>query len=217
MVEKSIVVDYVWQYSRYHGDMLLYCEQINEDVNGFASLILLFNVLESTFKNRLNNFDDKFVSLIKQANSEGIISDVECRFLNDPNQGIRRIRNLLSHANISRFNFRLSDEELLYPFSEKENCSIFYNLVSPIIFNIILKLAQVSFIEGSQQEINVDDMISNLKFEIVDLSAREILKLKGWDDDALNKISELDMAEQYRIAENSSDINVLGYIFEGLK
>lgn len=211
-IDKQIIINKVWQYSKYHGNMLYNCEIINEDFNSFASLILLFNLLESIFKNILNNF----VKLIKGAYDKKIINQIEYQFLNDNKIGIRKVRNFLAHANISKYNFKFTNDKnnILYPFSENENCYIFYNIVSPIIFKIILKVVQISFM--GEEEIFIDNDIKQLKYDIVELSPREVLKFKGFRDDEIDNLIEIDEAAQYRLSENSGDVNVLSSIFKKL-
>ena len=44
---KQEVIDYVWQYSKYYGNLLISCEKIAklENFSGHARLIYLFNIL----------------------------------------------------------------------------------------------------------------------------------------------------------------------------
>lgn len=215
-MNKGYVIDRVWQYSRYHGNLLGYCEVINDEYNSFASLILLFNALESVLKNRLNNFDDNFVSLINSAYDKQMIDKIECDFLNDSKGGIRKIRNLLAHANISKYNFRFlyDKDKILYPFSENENCKMFYDLVSPIIFIIILKLVKTSFI--TEDIIETNNAINQLRYEIVELTPSEILKFKGFRDEDIAKLPKMDESTQYRLAENAGEVGLMANIFEKL-
>lgn len=215
-MNKGNIIDRVWQYSRHYGNMLGYCERINAEYSSFASLILLFNIFEAILKNRLNNFDDTLFKLVNDAYNKNIISKNECAFLNDSKIGIRKIRNLLSHANISKYNFKFIDDkdEILYPFSENENCNIFYNHVSPIIFNIIVGLIQFDFNEDDQI-IKKNDVL-DLRYEIIELTPIEILKYKGFSDEDIAKLPEMDESIQYRLAENASDINITSSILKNL-
>ena len=45
---KGEVIDYIWQYSRYYGNLLISCEELSKErnLNGHVSLIYLFNILE---------------------------------------------------------------------------------------------------------------------------------------------------------------------------
>ncbi len=216
MLPKGIVIDYTWQYSRYHGDLLGYCENVSEEHQGFISLIVLFNTLESVLKNVLNDFDANFYSLIDNAFKKDLITQKEHKFLNNNKNGMRKIRNILAHSNLSKYNFKLlsEDNDLLYPFSEKINCVIFYNKISTIIFNIMLKLIKDSLIIDFI--INTDNAIENFKFEIVELSPEEIMKLKGFKEEYLSEFKTMDSSTKYRLAENSSDVNILASLLKNI-
>lgn len=86
--DKSEVIDYIWQYSKYYGNLLISCEELSKE------------------------------------------------------------RNLNGHANLSKYNiiFLSEDKELLYPLTENETGIKFYDLISKIIFNLILKIISSNLI-----------------------------------------------------------------------
>lgn len=131
---KTSVIDYVWQYSRHYGNLLRSCEELSKekDFNGHASLIYLFNILENIIKSQIKDYDINFIKAVNKLKAENYINELEYDFLNNKNYGIRKIRNLLAHANLSKYNiiFLLEDEELLYPLTENETSIKFYDLAS---------------------------------------------------------------------------------------
>lgn len=154
--EKSTVIDHIWQYSRYYGNLLISCENISKerDRNGHASLLYLFNILENIIKSQLHDYDARFIDAIKKLKAESYINDTEYDFLNNKNYGIRKIRNLLAHENLSRYNivFLFEDKELLFPLIKNETSIKIYDLTSKIIFNLMLKIIS----SNSIIPINVD-------------------------------------------------------------
>ena len=72
LYEKSEVIDYVWQYSKYYGNLLVYCERISmeEAINGHASLTFLFNILENIIKSRIHDYDINFINAINKLKLE---------------------------------------------------------------------------------------------------------------------------------------------------
>ena len=92
MYTKQEVIDYVWQYSKYYGNLLISCEEIAklENFSGHATLIYLFNILENIAKSQIKKFDKiDFVDIIKKLKEKNYISEIECDFLNNKEYGIR--------------------------------------------------------------------------------------------------------------------------------
>jgi len=214
---KGEVVDYVWQYSWYYGNLLGYCTQIYENENGHASLIYLFNLVENAFKENLSDYDSNFYSIIDTSYNRGFINEIELNFLNDKTIGVRKIRNLLAHANLSKFNivFLNENKDLLFPLTENETCLKIYDLFSDILFNLILKIISKNFIIPICVDLN--DKINSLSYEIKEFSAEDILKDKGISVDYFIDWEKKSESEKYRIAENSQNVNVLTEIFKHLK
>jgi hypothetical protein len=172
---KSQVVDYVWQYSRYYGNQLVFLRDIEE--NGSASLIYLFNMLENLLKAHVDDFSDTFQNVVKRSFETGLLTKVEHDFLNNKNTGVRKLRNVFAHANLSEFNFQFSDNPTLYPLTENDNCQLLYAKISDIIFNMMLKVAAQDLIVDV--DVNVDLDIKALKFKIVTFTPEDILTDKG--------------------------------------
>ena len=215
---KGAVIDYIWQYSRYYGNLLISCEELSKErnLNGHASLIYLFNILENIIKSQVHDYDSSFMKVIDKLKSENYINDIEYEFLNNKDYGIRKIRNLLAHANLSKYNiiFLFEDTELLYPLTENETSMKFYDLTSEIIFNLMLKIISSNFIIPIT--VNVDKTILDFKIKIKEISAEQLLGYKGIDYNTLKGWSELPEIEKYRMAENASDVNHYVEIFKGL-
>ncbi|MDQ0176451.1 DUF4145 domain-containing protein [Bacillus chungangensis] len=215
---KSEVIDYVWQYSKYHGNLLSYCEQIVKDDsrNGFTALIFLLNLTENIFKDKIKDYDANLINVINELKNQGLITQIECTFLNDRNNSIRRLRNLLAHANLSKYNFAFIEDgrEILYPLTENETCIKLYEMFSGILFNLMLRIVSANFIKPF--EINLDDKIKNLEINIKELTPEELLELKGFDVSDVSNWEELSEIDRYRLVENSGDVNIYTEVFKGL-
>lgn len=234
---KFEAIDYIWQYSKYHGNLLSECEQIAEEEYGHGSLVLLFNLIEVILKNKLGDYESNFFTTIKNAKDQRLINEIESQFLNNKVNGIRKFRNILAHENLSKYNVVINHEELLYPLTENTTCLKLYEIFSEIIFNIILKIIAVDFTITIKP--NVDLKIKKIDIKIVQLSAEQLLKFKGFNENHIdtmkeaieeviqltNKSDQMEEAELYkltenqlyRMGENASDINMLTHIFSNVK
>jgi hypothetical protein len=214
---KEEVIDYIWQYSNYYGNQLAFLGHVEE--NGSASLVYLFNLLENVLKAHIDDYRYRgsFKNVIEKSYKSGLLTKVEHDFLNNKKSGIRELRNILAHANLSKFNIRFGNEKLLYPLTENHNCQLLYQKLSNIIFNIMLKVAALNL--NVNVSVNVDNEIKALKISIVEFSPEDILIDKGIDPTTLDQCGwkELKVSEQYRLAENASNVKLLSHIFQHLK
>ncbi|MCT4777181.1 MULTISPECIES: hypothetical protein [Exiguobacterium] len=219
LYSKGEVIEKVWLHSRYHGNLLSYCDQIagGKSGNGFVALIFLFNLTENIFKDRTKNYEASFMNVINELRTQKVITEIEYRFLNDKNNSIRKLRNLLAHANLSKFSFSMIEDgrEIYYPLTENENCLKLYENVSNVLFNLILRLVSYSFSEPI--EIDLDKEIQTIEINIVEFTPEQLLNFKGIDASTLPEWQELNETDKYRYAENASDVNMYEAIFKMIK
>ncbi|MCG9736580.1 hypothetical protein L1D32_00145 [Shewanella insulae] len=209
---KSQVIDYIWQYSRYYGNQLAFLERVEE--NGSASLVYLYNLLENVLKAHIDDYGETFQNVVRKSYESGLLTKVEHDFLNNKKSGVRKLRNVLAHANLSKFNIRFGNEEFLYPLTENDNCQLLYQKMSDIIFNIMLKVAALNLTVDIS--VNVDSEIKALKLSIMEFSPEDILIDKGIDPATLDGWKDLKVSDQYRMAENAQNVKVLTHILSGL-
>lgn len=209
---KSTVIDNVWLYSRYHGNQLAFLREV--EGNGSAALIYLFNLLESILKSNLIDYESSFQDVVKKSFSSGAINKIEHDFLNNKRTGIRKLRNIFAHANLSQFNVKFKGDEILYPLTENDNCQLLYSKLSDVIFNIIMKIAIIPL--NVDLKVNVDSAIKSLNYEIITFTPEDILIDKGIDPKTLDGWCDLNLSERYRHAENAQNVKVLAHIFSGL-
>ena len=206
---KSTVIDNVWLYSRYYGNQLAFLREV--EGNGSAALVYLFNLLENILKSNLSDYEPKFQDVVKKSLISGAINKIEHDFLNNKKTGIRKLRNIFAHANLSQFNVKFKGDEILYPLTENDNCQFLYSKLSDIIFNIIMKVAIIPL--DLDLKVNVDSAIKLLKYEIITFTPEDILIDKGIDPKTLDGWCDLNLTERYRQAENAQNVKVLTHIF----
>lgn len=215
---KTEVIGYVWQHSRYYGNLLSYCEKLAEEQsgNGFALLVVLFNLTENVFKDRIKDYDARFSDVIKRLRNQGIITRTEYIFLNNKDNSIRRLRNLLAHANLSKYNLSFIEDgtEILYPLTENETCLKLYEMVSKVLFNLMLRIISIDFEEPF--EIALDEKIKNLEINIKEITPEKLMEFKGIDVSTIPDWDKLTEPSKYRLAENTSDVRMISSIFKSL-
>jgi len=211
---KGEVIDYLWQYSKYYGELLGYCDIISEEINPHSALINLFNITEIVFKSKLDDYEINFYGAIEKLKEEGYLTNIESNFLNDKIKGIRGYRNMFAHANLIKYNLIFEDNpDILYPITECSTCEKLFNIISPILYNLILKVAFNHLY--SNHNITLDKEIKKINIVIKEISPEEILKFKGMKDCVkTTEWDELDEATKYRLAEDCGDVNVYCSIFK---
>lgn len=219
MLDKSSVIDEVWQHSKYHGNLLAYCDSLSKvsHANGFATLLFLLNIIENTMKDAIKDYDSGFHDVLKKVKHQGLINYKEAKFLNAPNNSVRKLRNILAHSNLSKYSvIYLEDEkEISYPLTEEETCLKIYETISDVCFNIILKVLNVNF--PKKYEIDLGKAIDEAQINIKEYTPEELLAFKGLEHLKSNPPwLSLSDTDKYRLIENSSDVNVLASIFDGL-
>ncbi|MGV1011771.1 MAG: hypothetical protein ACOYBS_04925 [Flavobacterium sp.] len=147
-----------------------------EERKGHFALFNLFALLENITKTVLNDFEETYFNLNLRLREQNLINELEYEFLNNNKTGIRKIRNILAHANLSKYDLKLQNKKVTFPFTENETCLILYECLSIIISGIILKLLKTSLI--MKYDINVDKKIKKINFTIITRTIEELMELK---------------------------------------
>lgn len=131
------MIERIWEYSRFYGELLYSANRLNQNGDGYAAFLLLFNVLELICKSlRESDKDNIFGDIIWLADN-GLFTQEEKEFLSGEN-GIRKIRNIMTHRNPYSF-FYVDDEGIIYPFAESETWGIAYREYAPRVIRILSK------------------------------------------------------------------------------
>lgn len=227
MPTKSELMDIIWQYSRHFGNLIGYCESSSLSGDGMLALIMILNILESTEQNCLNDFESNAKKLVQELRKRGVISQIACEFINNDSNGMRTVRNIFVHKNISAYYFKMPEisGDLEYPFSENANCLIFYNYISYSLFLVISSLIAYDSEQNEQEELTsnnelnfqkdvevseTDKVIEKIQFDIGKHTPEELFRLKGIDPDTILKHG-FNEAHLYRLVDNASDVNLLSH------
>jgi hypothetical protein len=219
-ISKSLVIDYLWLYSRFYGIRLSECENLYLQKSGYAAVTLLFGCLENISKSVISDFDSSFNEINKQLKKLSYITEEEYKFLNGNEFSIRKIRNLFAHANIAAIhliNYE-NKRQILYPLTEEKSCLLLYDKISLIIFYIILKLISSTFVTSRHEalEIDINKKIKECHLEFKICSSSEMLELKGFPRDYLSDDMGISEDAKIRLIENESDINIQKQIYKGM-
>jgi len=210
---KSELFNLLAYYSKYYFRQFAECENLYNLEKGHLSLFYLLALLENIIKSSLNDFESTFFKLIKKLKDENLINETELIFLNDSEFGVRKIRNILAHANLSKYDLKLESEVKTYPFTENETCLIIYERLSDIICGIIIKIIKRDL--DVELEIELDSLIEKLDYSFIIRTPEELMTFKGIPTSPI--WNEMDESTKYRLVENSPDINILTELFRNLK
>jgi len=208
---KHNLIHFLNYYSKYYCRTFIECENLFELQKGHFALFNLLTLFENICKSKINDYEITFNNLNIKLEKEGFISEAELKFINDNEVGLRKIRNILAHANLSKYDLEINSEPITYPFTENETCLKIYNDVSEIICEILLKILS----KEKENSINIDDKIGKLNYRIITRKPEELMVFKGLD--LKEEFDELDESSKYRLLENSENALILAEIFKGLK
>lgn len=199
-------------YSKYYCQQFIDCEYLFAKQKGHAALFSILALLENIIKSTLNDFESTFHSLIVILEDKNLINEVELNFLNDNKIVVRKIRNILAHANLSKYDLVVDENEITFPFTENETCLILYESLSTIVSGLILKILKPSVILN--YEVDLDILIDKLNFKFIIWTPEELMGSKGIP--LSKEWYRLDDATKYRLIENSPNAFILSEIFKGL-
>lgn len=127
-------LDCIWCYSAFYGEQIRISVQLHEEGNSHAAFLLLFNIFELLCKLLKESDDENVVSDIKWMLENALITSEEEVFLNSQD-GIRKIRNIMTHRNLYEYYFE--DDGIVYSFADFETWDIAYTKYAPRIIEIM--------------------------------------------------------------------------------
>lgn len=208
--EKSLVLDYLWQHSRFYAVRLYECEELYRQSRGYVAVFMLFSCFESICKSVANDYDSSTYAIFKKLHDQKLLTDTEHAFINTNKFSLRKIRNLFAHANIGAINLIVSEneKEILWPLSEDDTAALLYEKISDIVFALILKLVSTTFIEELKKifVINLDNAIDSCQLHFRILTAKEMLVLKGYPEDYIPDDLGIPEDAKIRLIDNAPDV-----------
>lgn len=216
---KELIIDHFWTYSKSYSYRLYGCQELFNLGYGDAALSLLLMLFESVSKSVIKDFDSSAYQVYERLRIENLVTEDEYQFINIRNFSLRKLRNLLAHANLGATCLVVDesgDSEIL-PFTENETFLFIYSKISHIVFNLIFKICGAPYSEPmSDCPIDLSDDINSCNYIIKVFTSKELLSLKGFPEDYL---SDLDIPEdvKIRLIENEPDLNMWKVIFESIQ
>lgn len=217
-MKNTEIIDAIWSVSRYHGNTIGAIFKLSEECPQISTT-MLFLMLENTCRIKLDDFNTASISkLYSKLNEQGFLTDAELQFINSNENSLRVIRNKMAHRNVIKHCFIVNEngQDIVYPFTETSTWKYFFNKYSNVILSIIYNLFCSDILGFSP--IDTFPQLSQNKIILKELSVKDIFRLKGFSDNDINKIifTTTSESEQYILAENASDINMISSILKNL-
>lgn len=127
-------LDRIWLYSAFYGEQLCVSERLHEEGNSYAAFLVLFNILELLCKSLKESDDGNIVTDIKWMLDNALITPEDEAFLNGQD-GIRIIRNIMTHRNLYEYFFE--NDGIVYSFADSETWDVAYANYAPRIIEIM--------------------------------------------------------------------------------
>lgn len=139
------MLEYIWQYSKYYGDMLATTKRLYDDEEYYASIMIMFNATELICKSVRDNYAGNFANDLKWLNEHGLLNDEDYSFLDGKENGIRSIRNIMMHRDAYQYCLESENGKAL-PFTESDTWQLVYDSYAPRIIEILSKLVRTQLI-----------------------------------------------------------------------
>lgn len=111
------MIDEIWQYSHYYGDMLFTALRLHDDEEDYAAILVLFNAMELICKSVRENYNQNFLEDLSDLKNRNILAEENYEFLANKESGIRGIRNIMTHRYAYQYCLEDCDGKAL-PFAE---------------------------------------------------------------------------------------------------
>lgn len=125
-------INYIYQYSRYYGNVLYECEELYKEKRGIILINTFFNMVENIIKSVNEEYNDNFFNNINKLNK--VVSNQEISFLHE----IRGYRNDYAHDDLN-LHF-LEIDGIAYNYAEDDTAILLYKILSNKTYNILVKI-----------------------------------------------------------------------------
>ena len=127
--------DTIWLYSKYYANIVASAMRLNEIGENYPALMLLFNVFESIAKSVRETDKTNLKDDIKWLAENNFINEQDENFLNDEQNGVRKIRNLMMHRDA--YQYCIDIDNVAYPFADNDTWKVMYNLLAERLIHIM--------------------------------------------------------------------------------
>lgn len=136
-------IEYIWQFSKYGADMLNTACRLYDKDEWYAATSILFNAIEFLLKAFREDYRENLVQDINSLKTAGLITEEEESFFNNNRNGLRRIRNIMTHKDAYEYFFEAPDG-ILYPFNEMDTWDDIFVFFAPrsieILFSVLKRI-----------------------------------------------------------------------------
>lgn len=143
-MEYEHIRDRIGLYSKYYGEMIETSFRLNQMEESYAALLVLFNTMELIFKSVRETDKKNLSDDIVWLKNNGFITDEEYAFLNDEDNGIRVLRNKMTHKDC--YEYCIDIDNTAYPFADKDTWGKIFTIIFPqlliILYEVICKFSE---------------------------------------------------------------------------
>jgi len=133
------MIQRIWQYSNYYGDMLATAVRLHDEGEGYAATLVLFNATELICKSIRENYNQNFSRDLSDLQKNGLLSEDDYEFLSNNEFGVRGIRNKMMHRDA--YQFYLEDSEgIVLPYADDGTWEIIFDNYGPRIIKILYSI-----------------------------------------------------------------------------
>mgnify|MGYP001226903357 CR=1 FL=1 len=137
------MIQRIWQYSNYYGDMLATAVRLHNEGEDYAATLVLFNATELICKSVRENYNQNFSQDLSHLQKNGLLSEDDYEFLSNNEFGVRGIRNKMMHRDA--YQFCLEDSEgIVLPFADDGTWEIIFDNYGPRIIKILYSIINES-------------------------------------------------------------------------
>lgn len=207
----------IWSYSKYYGELFSTSYKLYTDKSGQGALHILFNLTEILIKSKLDSYIISFNDACMKLLDDGMICELEYEFLNNKSYGIRGVRNIMTHANLMKFNLIYPDDssELMYPMTEDYNCLVLYENIAPKLSEILVKI--ICDDEMDQLACESMDILSFPNIVFKKLTIEQLIRSRGLNvESTLEAFKDMPLSKQYALIENLSPKTLKMSLLESL-
>lgn len=126
------------QYSRFYGELLAESDILYDESHYYASVLILFNLLEQMSKLAVDDFDSNSVKVYNKLKIDNIINAREYEMLSNADNSIRKLRNKLVHEQTE--SLFIEKDGILYSLMDGEGFKLIYETYRQFIGEVVLKI-----------------------------------------------------------------------------
>lgn len=125
----------IWLYSKYYANIVTSAKRLHEIGENYSALVVLFNLFELIAKSVRETDKENLKDDIKWLAENDFINKQDEHFLNNEQNGVRKIRNLMMHRDV--YQYCIEIDSVAYPFVDNDTWEVMYNLLAKRLIQIM--------------------------------------------------------------------------------